>query len=503
VRSQPLLLPDRPATRTKGPPAATIHGPTDSPSEYVWPRRDDDRLAGEPLTSPATASAAAPVPGRSGRIWTRALLAAATLLAVLAIFAVWADRQLLEPRNWADTSSRLLQRQTIRDAVSAYLVDQLYVRVDVPGELESGLPAKLRPLGGPIAGALHSVAEDAASRLLESARVQDAWRTANYTAAATLKRIVDGGGATVSITRGTVYLDLRRIVTELARRLGVGADLAGRLPPSAARIRILTSEDLGLFRNLAKALHALALALCILVAGIYALAVLQARGRRRRTLMSAGAGLALAGVAVLVARKVAGAQLVPSITKDASIEAAAGDAYSVATSLLVEVAGATIAIGAPLIAAGWFAGPSGWAVAGRRFWAAPLRARPALGYWLTAALLGALFIWSPIAATSNPLAMILITIVAFAGAHTLTRQIAREFPDVEAISARAAISRYAHSISERAGRAGAALLAVPAKDPPSLAGELERLDALRRSGAIDELEFREAKREILGDGRTG
>ena len=95
--------------------------------------------------------------------------------------------------------------------------------------------------------------------------------------------------------------------------------------------------------------------------------------------------------------------------------------------------------------------------------------------------------------------MILITVLAFAGAHSLTRQIAREFPDVEAISVRAAISRYARSISERAGRAGAALLAVPAKDPPSLAGELERLDALHRSGAIDELEFREAKREVLGD----
>ena len=90
----------------------------------------------------------------------------ATVLAVLAIFAVWADRQLLEPRNWADTSSKLLQRRTIRDALSAYLVEQLYTRVDVPGEIQSGLPSKLRPLGGPIAGALHDVAESAAGRML-------------------------------------------------------------------------------------------------------------------------------------------------------------------------------------------------------------------------------------------------------------------------------------------------------------------------------------------------
>lgn len=445
------------------------------------------------------AKASEPVPdSRARRVWTRLLLVLATVLTVFAIFAVWADRQLLEPRNWADTSSRLLQREPIREAVSAYVVDQLYERVDVAGEIESGLPSKLRPLGAPIAGALHDVAEGAASRLLESARVQDAWRAANYTAAATLKRIVDGGGGAVRITGGSVYLELRQIVTELAARLGLGATVTARLPPSAARIRVLDSEDLGLFRNLAKALHTLALALSIVAAALYAGAVALARGRRRRTLMAAGAGLVLAGLAVLLARRIAGSELVPAITKDASIEAAAAAAYSVATSLLVEVASATIIIGAPLIAAGWFAGPAGWAVAGRRFWAAPLRARPALAYWLTAAALGALFIWGPIAATRKPVEMILFALLAFAGAHLLRAQIAGEFPDVEPVSVRVAVARYAHTVSERAGRAGAALLGGHDAEPRSLAAELERLHALRESGAIDEQEYRAAKRGLLG-----
>ena len=47
---------------------------------------------------------------------------ATTMLAVLAIFAVWANRQLLNPDNWANTSTQLLEHPEIRAATSNYLV---------------------------------------------------------------------------------------------------------------------------------------------------------------------------------------------------------------------------------------------------------------------------------------------------------------------------------------------------------------------------------------------
>ena len=134
-------------------------------------------------------------PSRAHRIWVRVILVLATLLAILAIFAIWANRQLMNPTNWAKTSTALLQKSTIRSAVSGYLVDQLYANVDVEGELKSGLPKQLAPLAGPISGGLHNLAEQAAERALEIPRVQDAWRNANHAADQALVTIVNGGGS--------------------------------------------------------------------------------------------------------------------------------------------------------------------------------------------------------------------------------------------------------------------------------------------------------------------
>jgi hypothetical protein len=163
---------------------------------------------------------AAPTEGRARRIWVRAILALATLLAVLAIFAIWADRQLLSPAHWANTSTQLLQKSTIRTALSSYLIDQLYANVDVSGEIKSGLPTRLAPLAGPISGALHTVAEEATKRALATPQVQNVWRRANHAADETLVTIVNGGGRRVQIQGGTVSLNLREIVADLARRLG-------------------------------------------------------------------------------------------------------------------------------------------------------------------------------------------------------------------------------------------------------------------------------------------
>jgi Short C-terminal domain len=445
----------------------------------------------------AGAAAAVTPENRAHRIWVRVILGLATALAVFAIFAIWANRQLMNPSNWANTSTALLQKQTIRSAVSGYLVDQLYANVDVEGELKSGLPKQLAPLAGPISGGLHNLAEQGAERALGFPRVQDAWRNANRAADQALVTIVNGGGSRVQINGGTVSLNLRQIVADLTQRLGLPSGVANKLPASVANLKVVTSSQLGLVRNLAKALHALALLLTILTFALYALAVFLARGHRRRTLMWVGLSLVFAGLIVLVGRKIGQGQLVSAITKDASIEPAANDAYSVATSLLVQVASASIIIGIPVIFSAWFAGPARWAVAGRRFWAPHFRERPGLAYWITAGLLALVFIWGPIPSTRNPLTMLLYTILAFVGAHVLRGQIAEEFPDARPISMRGAIGEYAHSVGEKISRARAATAPAKAASAPSKATELERLVALRDRGAITDDEYTAAKRELL------
>ncbi|HWG09522.1 MAG TPA: SHOCT domain-containing protein [Solirubrobacteraceae bacterium] len=445
---------------------------------------------------PTASVPAASVESRARRIWVRVTLTLATILTIFAIFAIWADRQLLNPDNWSDTSTQLLQKQTIRTALSSYLVNQLYNNVDVEAQLKSGLPDELAPLAGPISGALHSVAEEAAERALASARIQNLWRNANRAAAQTLVTIVEGGGSRVEIEGGTVSLNLRQIVSELTTRLGLPSDLANKLPPSVANVKVVTSDQLGLVRNLAKALHALAIVLTILAIALYALAVFLAYGRRRRTLMNVGFGLVLAGIIVILGRKIGQGQLVSAITKDASIEPAARDTYSVATSLLVQVATASIIIGIPVILAAWLAGPARWAMSARRFLAPHCRARPALIYWITAALLALVFIWGPIPSTRNPVTMLLYTVLAFAGAYVLARQMAQEFPDAEPVSLRDAMSGLGHSLGEKMSRARAATTPAPGGGA-SKAAELERLAALHDRAAITDAEYAAAKRDVL------
>jgi Short C-terminal domain len=435
--------------------------------------------------------------GGAHRIWVRVILVFATVLAVLAIFAIWANRQLLNPDNWSKTSTALLQKPTIRAAVSSYLIDQLYANVDVPRELKSGLPKQLAPLAGPVSGALHSVAEQGAERVLETPQVQSLWKNANRAADQALVTIVNGGGSRVQIHGGTVSLNLRQIVADLAGRLGLPTGIAEKLPASVANLKVVTSSQLGLVRNGAKALHALAVWLTIIVIALYAFAVLLAREHRRRTLMWVGMSLVFAGLIVILGRKIGQSQLVSAITTDASIEPAANDAYSVATSLLVQVASASIIIGIPTILSAWFAGPARRALAARRFLAPHFRERPGLAYWFTAGLLALLFIWAPIPATRNPLEMLLFTILAFVGAHVLRGQIAVEFPDAHPVTMRAALSEYTHSVGEKISHARAAMAPTTAAGGPSKATELERLVALRDRGAITDDEYAAAKRELF------
>ena len=62
---------------------------------------------------------AEPSPPTRGRVWlVRVLIWVTTVLAVLAILAVWANRQLLNPNNRANTSAKLLENAAVRDATS-------------------------------------------------------------------------------------------------------------------------------------------------------------------------------------------------------------------------------------------------------------------------------------------------------------------------------------------------------------------------------------------------
>jgi hypothetical protein len=335
----------------------------------------------EPTAPETTQAPAAAVPGATstrGRwILVQALIWGTTVLALVAIFAVWANRQLFNPDNWANTSTKLLQNKTVRNATANYLVDQLYANIDVAGNIKARLPAQLQPLAAPAAGARQNGAISASQRALADARVEQIWKQANRAADQSFVDIVNGHKGAVQSSGGTVSLDLSPIVADITNRLGLPA-VSSKLPPNVAHLQILKSNDVKLMQNGGKAIKGLSLLLTILVPLLYALAIVLATGRRRKALMTVGIAIIFAGVLVLAGRSIIESQTVSALVNNDANRPAPNELMSIATSILSEIAGAFVIVGIPLILAARFAGPAKLAVKGRRAIAPFLREQPAL-----------------------------------------------------------------------------------------------------------------------------
>lgn len=366
--------------------------------------------------------------GTRGRhIGVQVLVWGTTVLAVLAIFAVWANRQMLNPTNWSNTSPKLLRNAAIREATANYLVDQLYANVDLEAELKA-LPSELAPLAGPIAGgAVRSLATEAAQRALANAGVREFWKKANYLADQTLVTIVNGGKGAVKVKGGEVTLDLASIVANITDGLGL-PNVSSKLRPSVANLKVLKSNQIEAVQRIGRALKRLALPLTIIVPLLYALAIALAGGFRRRTLVWMGIAIVTAGIIVFAGRSLLVSGVTNSLVKTEAVRPAAHAVLSIGTSMLSELAGAFVVLGATLMAAAWFAGPARLAARGRQAIAPFLRERPEWTYGIVAGIMLLIFIWQPIPATGKPAGIIVFLALAFLGTYVLRRQTAEEFP---------------------------------------------------------------------------
>jgi hypothetical protein len=450
-----------------------------------------------------------------------ALVVVASLLAFIAVPAIWLNRQVLNTDNWTQTSSELLADPVIRAQVADYLVDQVYANVDVEAELRSALPPRLQPLAGPAAGGLRNLAERAANEVLARPRAQQAWENANRAAQITLLRILNGEGNLASTENGTVTLDLRALVQQVADRVGVGGRVASKLPESAAQVTVLRSDQLKTAQNIAQSLKPLAILLVVLSLAVFGVALLVAPGWRRPVVRSYGVGLVVAGGAILVVMSQAGDAMVSSLASTAASEPAVRRAWEIATPLLREAAVATIGYGIVLILGAWLSGPTRVAVAIRRALAPYLR-EPLIAYTGLAIVMGlVIFKWAPTPATRNPVLAIVLVLLVAAGFEAWRRQAVRESPDADrhaalarwrerlesgwewttdrasagARQASGAVHQSAATERQAAPDMGAGT-AAPAPDDARL-DQLERLAHLHDTGVLDDEEFRAEKMRLL------
>jgi hypothetical protein len=358
-----------------------------------------------------------------------ALIFVASLLSFLALPALWLDRQALNTDNWTETSSELLENEAVRTQIANYLVDQIYANVDVQAELAKVLPPRAEPLAGFAAGGLQQVADDGVRNLLGRPVAQQAWENANRRAHELLMRVIDGGGDVVSTTGGVVTLDLKSLLTQTASRFGVGGRVADKLPASAGEIVILKSDQLATAQDVANVLDAAGAVLVVLALLLFALAIFLAEGWRREALRACGFGLIAAGVAGLVARSVAGDYVVDALATTEAVRPAVDATWTIGTSLLVEVATATVFYGVVIVLVAWLAGPTRLATGVRRL-KAPFLREPRYAWGGLAVIVLLLIAWGPTPATRSPLPMLFLIGLLALGIEALRRQTAREFPNV-------------------------------------------------------------------------
>jgi Short C-terminal domain len=467
------------------------------------------------------------------RVLVPALLVLATIVGIAGAFAVWVNRQALNTSNWAATSGKILDDKRVQDAVSAYMVRELFTNVDVPGALQKTLPAQLRPLAGPAAAGLQQLAGQLAPRVLASPQAQAAWVQANVAAHKQLLNVLNGGGPVVSTQSGVVTLNLHTLTSQLAATLGISSQVAaaqsklqgstgasGRaeaqqklgitVPPANGQLVILRSNQLRTAQDVANGIKGLAIVLPALATVLFALAVYLARGRRRRTLRTTGWCLVLIGLVLLLIRRVGGDAVVDGLVKVPSNKPAVHDVWNIATSLLYNIAVAMVVYGLVFVVAAWLAGPTRPAIAIRKALAPSLRDHPAGAYLVAGGALALAVLWGPTPALRNIWWILVFAALLALGVTMLRRETAIEFPDIEPGQA-------LHDFSQQRAQAGAreaaaAQLAAagtsagrPAAHtaPPAPGSErvdsLERLAALRDRGAITDDEYQVEKTLVINN----
>jgi hypothetical protein len=271
-----------------------------------------------------------------------AILAVATLVGVVGIGSIWANRQLLDTGSWVSTSDRMLHNDEVRHRVSRFLAEELTAVVDDQvGEAGGELSANEAAL-------LEARSAGLARRALASRRIEAVWRQANRVAHESLLRILNEEEAPAG--EGRVVLDLDPALRYLAGELSYGELQAGPPPPGAGRIEVVRESQLGTAQTVVGAIRHLPLIAIVAVLVLFGLALALASSLWRG-FAGVGVSLVLIGALALIVRTIAGNQIVDALIEGRSVRAAADAAWGVATSTVVTLSIWSMVIGGVLTVA--------------------------------------------------------------------------------------------------------------------------------------------------------
>jgi hypothetical protein len=379
----------------------------------------------------STQRTTSPAPPRLSR-WRRfaiwALIFVASLIALIGISTLWVKRQVLDDKSFRDASADVISDPDVRNALSIFLVNQLYDNTDVAAAIENRLPENAKALAPTLAGALRQPATNVVNQLLARPRVQELFINASSVAHDKLVNVLENKtGHGISTGNGVVTLDLHQVVTELGQQLGLSGERLAKIPADAGVITLMSSDQLSGFQKGVKLIHVLSAWLLVAVLLLYALAIFLARGHRRETLRNIGWAFAIVGLFVLLIRRAVGNYAIDALASPVN-KKPAHDVYLIESSILHQIGIATVAYGLIVVAGAVVAGPTRWATSLRRHMAPTINDAQAIAWGALAGLVVLLAAWGPTHALRTWWGILLFAGLLALGLFVLRRQTLKEFP---------------------------------------------------------------------------
>jgi hypothetical protein len=364
--------------------------------------------------------------GRRITVWTLVVLA--TLLAIVSILTTWVNRQMLDNTAWNQATTQAIQDPQVQSAIATYAINELYANVNVGQAFADRLPANLKPLAAPLAGALEAPLTQGVQRLLSRPRVQQLFINASTIAHQKLVNVLENKTSYgISTSGGVVTLNLYDMIYEIGTELGIPSSALAKLPTDIGTVTLLKSSQLSAAQAGVQTLKVLSAWLLAGVLFLYGLAIYLARGARRATLRNSGFGLVIVGLIILVFRDLLG-NYVTSALATPGYTVATHHLWIIGTSILGQIGGATLLYGIIVVAGAIFAGPTSLAVKARRALAPTLNERQGIVWGAVGFVYLLALLWGGTHALRTWWGILLLAALIAIGVVALRKQTLAEFP---------------------------------------------------------------------------
>jgi hypothetical protein len=352
----------------------------------------------------------------------------ASLLAVVSILTTWVNRQMLDGTAWNKATTQIIQDPKVQSALATYSVNQVYQNINVGNALAERLPNNLKPLAGPVAGALQAPATQGVKLLLQRPRVQQLFIRASAIAHEKLVNVLENRtGHGISTGNGEVTLDLRQLIAEVGGQLGLPANAVAALPANTGKITLMRSDQLSAAQTGVQGIRVLSRWLLVAVLFLYGLAIYLAHGSRRTTLRNAGLAFVVVGLLVLVIRRLLGNYIVDSLAAP-GYQAATHRLWLIGTAILGQIGAAVILYGALAALGAVFAGPTRPAVWLRQRVAPVLNEQQGIVWAVVGFVYLLAILWGGTHALRTWWGILLLGGLIALGIYVLRRQTLQEFP---------------------------------------------------------------------------